>query len=112
MSNRCAGKVAASEPEIARTGPADGGIGGKEEEMHYPMLPTSAMAYHEGRLKEAKRGYQVRSARARGPRFHVRLLARVGGALASAGTSLLERYEPALAAGSEVSATAAAQTDF
>ena len=80
--------------------------------MYYPMLPTSAMDYHKGRLKEAKREYLVRSARAGGPKFHARLLARVGGTLASAGTSLLERYEPALAAGPEVSATATGQTDF
>ena len=80
--------------------------------MYYPMLPTSAMAYHESRLKEAKQEYLVRSARAGGPRFHERFLARVGGALASAGTSLLERYEPALAAGPEVSATVAGQADF
>mgnify|MGYP001816012745 CR=1 FL=1 len=80
--------------------------------MYYPMLPTSAMAYHESRLKKAKRGYLVRSAKAAGPKFHERFLARVGGALDSAGTSLIERYEPALAAGPEVSATAAGQTDF
>ena len=80
--------------------------------MYYPMLPTSAMAYHEGRLKAAKQEYLVRSARAGKPRLHARLLARVGGALASAGTSLLERYEPAFAAGPEVSATAAGQSDL
>ena len=80
--------------------------------MYYPMLPTSAMAHHESRLKKAKREYLVRSARAGSPRFHERFLARVGGTLASVGTSLLERYEPALAAGPEVSATAAGQTDF
>ena len=80
--------------------------------MYYPMLPTSAMEYHESRLKKAKHEYLVRSARAGRPQFHARFLARVGGALASAGTSLLERYEPALAAGPEVSATAAGQTDF
>jgi hypothetical protein len=80
--------------------------------MYYPMLPTLAMAYHEGRLKRAKQEYLVRSARAARPKLHVRFMARVGVALASAGTSLLERYEPALAAGPEVSATAAGQTDF
>ena len=80
--------------------------------MYYPMLPTSAMAYHEARLEEARRGYLVRSIRAPRPRFHARLLAHVGGALASVGTSLLERYEPALAAGPEVSATAAVQADL
>ena len=80
--------------------------------MYYPMLPTSAMDYHESRLKENKHEYLVRSARAGRPRFHARFLARVGGALASAGTSLLERYEPALTSGPEVSATAAGQTDF
>lgn len=80
--------------------------------MYYPMLPTLAMAYQEGRLKEAKREYLVRSARAGGPRFHERFLARVGGALASAGTTLLERYGPALTAGPEASATAIGQTDF
>ena len=80
--------------------------------MHYPMLPTSAMAYHEARLEEARRGYLVRSARAARPRFHARLLARVGAALASVGKSLLERYEPARTAGPEVSATAAAHTDL
>lgn len=79
--------------------------------MYYPMLPTSAMAYHEGRLRRAKQEYLVRSAKVGGPKFHERFLARVGGALASAGTSLLERYEPTLA-GPEVSATAAGQTDF
>ena len=79
--------------------------------MHYPMLPTSAMAYHEARLEEAKRGYWVKCARAARPRFHARLLARIGGTLAAIGTSLLERYEPALAAGPEVPATAAAHTD-
>ena len=79
--------------------------------MYYPMLPMLAMAYHEGRLKEAKNEYLVRSARAGVPRFHERLLARVGGALASAGASLLKRYEPALAAGPEVSVTAAGQCD-
>ena len=79
--------------------------------MYYPMLPTLAMYYHESRLKEAKQEYLVRSARVRGSRFHERFLARVGGALASAGTSLLERYEPALAVGPEVSATAAGQCD-
>ena len=80
--------------------------------MYYPMLPTSAMEYHESRLKKAKHEYLVRSARAGRPQFHARFLARVGEALASTGTSLLERYEPALAAGPEVSATAAGQTDF
>ena len=80
--------------------------------MYYPMLPTSAMDYHESRLKRAKREYLIKSARAGGPRFHERFLARVGGTLASVGTSLLERYEPALAAGPEVSATTAGQTDF
>jgi hypothetical protein len=112
MSNNCAGKVTIRDRGVACTGPADGGIGGKEEEMFYPMTPTSALAYHEGCLKENKHEYLVRSARAARPQFRARFLARVGGALASAGTSLLERYEPALAAGPEVSATAAVQTDF
>lgn len=80
--------------------------------MYYPVTPTSAMAYYEGRWKENKHEYLVRSARAARPRLYARFLARVGGALASVGTSLLERYEPALAAGPEVSATAAGQTDF
>ena len=111
MSNSV-GKVTICGSELACTGPVDGGIGEKEEEMYYPMLPTSAMAYHESRLKKAKHEYLVRSARAARPQVHARFLARVGGALASAGTSLLERYEPVLAAGPEVSATAAGQTDF
>jgi hypothetical protein len=84
----------------------------RRKKMFYPMLPTSAMEYHESRLKKAEREYLVRSARARVPRLHARLLARVGGTLASVGTGLLERYEPALAAGPEVSATAAGKTDF
>jgi len=70
------------------------------------------MDYHESRLKKAEREYLVRSARARAPKFHERVLARVGGALASAGTSLLERYEPAFTSAPEVSTTAVGQTDF
>ena len=80
--------------------------------MNYPMLPISVMDYHEGRLKKARREYLVRSSRPVGSRFHARVLARIGGALASAGMSLLERYEPSLAAGPEASATAAIQADF
>ena len=80
--------------------------------MYYPMLPTSAMDYHESRLKKAEHEYLVRSARAGAPKFHARLLARVGGALASVGTSLLERYEPGFTAGPEVCTTAVGQTDF
>ena len=80
--------------------------------MYYPMLPISIMDYHESRLKTARREYLVRSSRSVGSKFHARVLARIGGVLASAGTSLLERYEPALAAGPEVSATAAIQADF
>jgi hypothetical protein len=97
---------------LSYTGTADGEFGGKEKEMYYPMTPTSAMAYQEGRLKENKNEHLVRASGAARPRIHARFLARVGGALASAGTSLLERYEPALPSGREVSATAAGQADF
>lgn len=76
--------------------------------MYYPMTPTSIMAYEQGRLMDSKRMYLVRAGK---PRFHARVLARVGRALASAGKSLRERYEPALVAGPEMSVTAAGQAD-
>lgn len=80
--------------------------------MYYPMTPTDMMAYHEGRLRENKREHLVRLARATRPRLHARFLANVGKGLASAGNSLRERYEPALASGPELSATAAGRADF
>lgn len=76
--------------------------------MYYPMTPTLAMAYQQDRLRGNEQKFLVRASR---PRLYARLLARVGRALASAGTSLRERYEPALAAGSEMSVTAAGQAD-
>lgn len=79
--------------------------------MYYPMLPTDAMAYHEGRIREIKYLHEVSAARLARPRLHARILARVGRTLASVGTSLRERYEPAFVSGPEVSATAAGQAD-
>ena len=88
--------------------PEDGGIGGRRKTMNYPMTPTSAMAYQESRLRGNERKYLVRASR---PRLHARLLARVGRVLASAGTGLRERYEPAFALGPEMPVTAAGQAD-
>jgi hypothetical protein len=79
--------------------------------MYYPMIPTDAMAYHEGRIRENKHLYLVSAARLARPRLHARLLARVGRILASAGTRLRERYEPAFVSGPEVSATAAGKAE-
>jgi hypothetical protein len=80
--------------------------------MYYPMTPTDLMAYHEGRSRKNKRAHLVRAARASRPRLHARFLAHVGKVLASAGNSLRERYEPALASGPELSATAAWRADI
>ena len=76
--------------------------------MYHPMTPTLAMAYQQGRLRENEQMYLVRASR---PRLYARFLARVGRALASAGTVLRERYEPTFVSGPEMSATAAGQAD-
>ena len=76
--------------------------------MYYPMTPTSAMAYQQGRLRENEQKHLVRASR---PRLYARFLARVGRVLASAGTGLRERYEPAFVSGPEMSVTAAGQAD-
>jgi hypothetical protein len=79
--------------------------------MYYPMIPTDAIAYHEGRIRENKHLYLVSAARLARPRLHARFLAGVGRVLTFAGTRLRERYEPAFAPGPEVSAAAAAHAD-
>jgi len=80
--------------------------------MYYPVIPTDLMAYHEGRSRESNRAHLVRAARAARPRLHARFLAHVGKVLTSAGTRLRERYEPTLASGPELSATAAGRADI
>lgn len=68
--------------------------------MYYPMTPTTAMAYHEGRTRENQSKHCVQAGSSR---LYARFLAQVGRALALAGTSLRERYEPAFIAGPEMS---------
>ena len=75
--------------------------------MYYPMTPTSAVAYHEGHTRKNQPKHQVQASSSR---VHARFLARVGRALALAGTSLRERYEPAFISGPEMS-PAARQSD-
>jgi hypothetical protein len=68
--------------------------------MYYPMTPTSAMAYQEGHTRENQSKHCVQAG---SPRLYARFLARVGRALALAGTSLRERYEPAFIASRDMS---------
>ena len=68
--------------------------------MYYPMTPASAMAYQEGHTRKNQSKHQVQSG---GSGLYARFLARVGRALALAGTSLRERYEPAFISGPEMS---------
>ena len=68
--------------------------------MYCPMTPTSIMAYQEGRMRKNESKHLVQFGK---PRLYARFLARVGQVLASAGTGLRERYEPAFISGPEMS---------
>ncbi len=68
--------------------------------MYESNIPGLARAHQEELLREAEQRRLRNSARRSEPSLRARLLSRVGGALISIGSRLLEKHEPLLAGGS------------
>ena len=80
--------------------------------MFNSVTPRLVKSYQEMLLKDAQGPRWVRVATAKSPRRWERILVRVGEFMILVGSSLLERYKPALPCGPEVRPTASGKASI